>query len=220
MKRNLPLAITGLGAACLILLSSLMSSGGASSDDPPATIAGYYAQHGRADLVSDYVSVLATVLLLAVFCVRAARAHASLGAMLIAAAGAAAFFELAATGIEMALAASVHQQAPATTTAALFQVASRFFFVSTLAIGAAVGAASLAEDRTWLRWLGLATSALLVVAGLSVAYPHGLLGIMLLPAWGLLLAWLAAGSAAAWRGDHLAADQDPVELASAGPRSR
>ncbi len=68
-------------------------------------------------------------------------------------------------------------------------------FLSTLAIGAAV-------------------------AGLAVAYPHGILGIALLPAWGLLLAWLATSSAVSWRGEHPAASPEPAELAGTGPGSR
>ena len=196
MKRLTSLGpLAGLGAACLIVLSTVLQpGGGASSDDPPAAIAAYYAQHARADILADYISLLATVLLLAVFCAAAARIGGSLGALLVAAAGAAAFFELAATGIEMALAASVHQAAPATTTAAFFQVASRLFMLSTLAIGSSVAIVASAERKPWLRGLGLVAAVLLAVAGLSVAYPHGPLAVALLPAWGLLIIWLLLGA--------------------------
>lgn len=200
MKRLQSLTpLAGLGVACVIVLSAVLSPGGASSADPPAAIAAYYAQHGAADIVADYGSLIATVLLLAVFCAAATRIGGRPGTLLVAAAGAAAVFELAATGIEMALAASVHQQAPATTTAALYQVASRLFLLSTLAIGSSVGLVASAERRRWLRRLGQATAALLMLAGLSVAYPHGTLSAVLLPAWGLLIIWLAAGSIAALR---------------------
>jgi len=45
-------------------------------------------QHARADILADYVSLLATALLLTVFCAAAARIGGSLGALLVAAAGA------------------------------------------------------------------------------------------------------------------------------------
>lgn len=212
MKRTQPLAaLAGLGTACLIVLSTILSPGGPSSADPPATIAAYYAQHGRGDILADYGSLIATALLLAVFCAAAARLRSSLTTLLVAAAAAAAVFELAATGIEMALAASVHQLAPATTTAALFQVASRFFFLSTLAIGASVGIVAGAERRSWLRWFGLITAVLLAVAGLGAAYPHGTLAGVLLPAWGLLILWLALSSITALRsGQPIHADPTPA----------
>jgi len=94
----------------------------------------------------------------------------------------------------MALAASVHQAAPATTTAAFFQVASRLFMLSTLAIGSSVAIVASAERKPWLRGLGLVTAVLLAAAGLSAAYPHGPLAVALLPAWGLLIIWLVLGA--------------------------
>lgn len=57
-----------------------------------------------------------------------------------------------------------------------------------------------AERKPWLRGLGLAAAALLAVAGLSVAYPHGPLAAALLPAWGLLIIWLVLGAVTALRG--------------------
>ena len=99
----------------------------------------------------------------------------------------------------MALAASVHQAAPATTAAAFFQVASCLFMLSTLAIGSSVGIVAGAEHRIWLRGLGLVTAGVPAIAGLSAAYPHGPMAVALLPAWRLLIIWLASGAIAALR---------------------
>jgi hypothetical protein len=111
---------------------------------------------------------------------------------LLTAAGA---FELAATAIEMALAANVATNAPDSTTAALYQVASRLFFVSLLWLGLAVGTVAVrAIAPAWRRWPGGITSATLVLASLAVAHPHGVLGGAVLPAELFLVVWVTAGA--------------------------
>jgi hypothetical protein len=191
--------VAGLAFAVVLLLSTALSPGGASSNDPPAKIAAYYLHHGRGDIAADYGSLLATGLLLLVFCIAAGRLPATAARLLLATAALAAGFELAATAIEMALAANVHQHAPAGTTAALYQVASRLFMLSTLAIGASVGLAASGEPRRWLRRLGGVAAALLTVAGLSAAHPHGPLSVALIPGWLLLAVWAVAGSVSVLR---------------------
>lgn len=198
--------LAGLGFVLVLLLSTALFPGGATSSDPAVKIAAYYTQHARGDIAADYASLLATPLLLAVFCTAAARVRGAGGAFLLVAAAIGAVFELAATAIELALAANVHSHAPATTTAALYQVASRLFSISMLGIGSAVATTSLVVDTArWLRRLGIAAGALLVVAGLGAAHPHGSLGIVLLPAWLLLLAWVSARSFAELRGRRVPA---------------
>lgn len=194
MKR-LP-QFAGLGFALVLIVGTLLSPGGASSNDAPMKIASYYAQHGRADIASDYASLAGTALLLVMFCAAAARMRGTARSLVLVAAGAAVIFELVATAIEMALAANVHDQAPPSTTAALFQVASRLFLFSTMWIGVAVAAMSRDETRTALRRFGALTAAVLCIAGLSVAYPHGPLAIVLLPGWFLLAVWAVWGSLA------------------------
>lgn len=197
--RTLLVPLAGLGFALALVLGTALGPGGPSSADPAASIAGYYTAHSRSDIAADYVSLLATPLLLAVFCSAAARARGGAGAFLLVSAGIGAVFELAATAIELALAANVHSHAPATTTAALYQVASRLFFMSTLGIGAAVAATAATDTARWLRRLGVVTGALLVVAGLAAAHPHGTLADVLLPGWLLLVAWVVARSTAQLR---------------------
>jgi hypothetical protein len=195
MRSTRPLvSFAGLGFAVALLAGTIFGPGGASSNDPAGKIAAYYAGHARGDLFSDYTSVVATACLLAVFCAAAARIRGSVGAYVLAAAGVGAVLELAATAIEMALAANVHHHAPAATTAALYQVASRLFILSTLALGGAVTLTATGEPRRWLAWLARVAGTLLVVAGLGVAHPHGHLAAVLLPAWTLLLAWSIAWS--------------------------
>jgi hypothetical protein len=157
-------------------------------------------------IASDYASLLATGLLLLVFCAAATRIRGTAGSLLLVAAAGATLFELAATAIEMALAANVHQHAPPSTTAALYQVASRLFLFSTLWLGVAVATMASAEARTGLRRLGAVTALLLCIAGLSVAHPHGPLAIALLPGWFLLAVWAVAGSIAGRREISLQAD--------------
>jgi hypothetical protein len=200
-------ALAGLGFAVTLVASTVLSPGGPSSNKPATDIAAYYAHHARGDIAADYASILATTFLLVVFGAAASRMRSTAGTLLVVAAGAAAVFELSATAIEMALAASVHLHAAAATTGALYQVATRLFFLSTLAMGAAVGLVASDEDRSWSRWLGLVASGFLVVAGLSVAYPHGPLSVLLLPAWTLLLVWVASRSVAGLRRPQLKAAQ-------------
>jgi len=195
----------GLGFAVTLLLGTILGPGGASSNDPAPKIAAYYAQHAGGDIFSDYTSIVATACLLAVFCATAARIRGSASAYLLVAAGVGAGFELAATAIEMALAANVHQHAPAATTAALYQVASRLFYVSTFALGGAVTLAATGESRRWLAWLARFAGALLIIAGLGAAHPHGHLAPLLIPAWTLLLAWSIAWSIVALRAPRVAA---------------
>jgi len=195
MRRPQPLAaLAGLGFAVTLVVSTVLSPGGPSSNKPAADIAAYYAHHARGDIAADYASILATAFLLVVFGAAASRKRNTGGTLLVVAAGAAAVFELGATAIEMALAASVHLHAAAATTAAFYQVASRLFLLSTLAMVAAVGLVVSGEARSWTRWLGIATAGLLVAAGLSVAHPHGPLSALLLPGWTLLLVWVAGRS--------------------------
>jgi hypothetical protein len=196
MKRSLA-PFAGLGFAAALLASTVLTPGGPDSRWAPARIAAYYARHGRGDVVSDYVSLLATALLLVVFGATAARLRDSRGALLLLAAAIGAVFELAATAVELTLAGN---HAPATTAAALYQLASRLFFVSTLGIGAGVGLAA-SGDAGWLRRFGGVTAALLIAAGLSVAHPHGPLSVLLLPGWTLLLGWSVWRSVVALRHD-------------------
>jgi hypothetical protein len=140
------------------------------------------------------------------------------GAYLLAAAGAGLVFELAATAIEMALAANVHDHTPATTTAALYQAASRLFLFSTLALGGSVALTSIGEARAWLAWLARIAGALLVVAGLGAAHPHGRLELALLPGWTLLLAWSVAWSIAAIRSPERTATHTLGYADSSGER--
>lgn len=198
--QRLRVPFCGICFAVVLVLSTALSPGGASSNDPAAKIAAYYAQHAHGDIAADYGSLLATPLLLFVFCAAAARVRGAAGAFLLMAAGIGAIFELAATAIELALAANIHAHAPATTTAALYQVASRLFYISTLGIGAAVASTAISADtKRWLRLLGMTTGVLLLIAGLGAAHPHGSLGIVLLPAWTLLLVWAVARSIAELR---------------------
>jgi hypothetical protein len=204
-QRNSLVPFAGLGFAIVLLLSTVVFPGGATSNDPAAKIAAYYTHHSRGDIAADYASLLATPLLLAIFCAAAARVRGAVGAFLLVAAGIGAVFELAATAIELALAANVHSHAPATTTAALYQVASRMFSISTLGIGVAVATTAKTADRTrWLRRLGITTGVLLLIAGLAAAHPHGFLAPVLLPAWAFLLIWAVARSIAELRAGRAA----------------
>lgn len=189
----------GLAFAIALLLGTILGPGGATSNDPASKIAAYYAHHARGDIFTDYTSIVASTTLLIVFCAVAARTGGAVGAFLLVAAGAGAVFELAATAIEMALAANVHQHAPATTTAALYQVASRLFFISTLSLGGAVALTAVGGTRRWLGWLARLAGAFLILAGLGAAHPHGHLATLLLPAWVLLLVWVVAWSLTAFR---------------------
>lgn len=188
MRRTRSLApFAGIGFALSLIAGAVFGPGGANSNDPAAKIAAYYAQHGRGDIFADYTSIVATAFLLAVFCTAAAKIGGATGAFLLIAAGAGAVLELTATAIEMALAANVHQYAPVSTTAALYQVASRVFYLSTLSLGGAVALTATGEPRTWLAWLARGAGTLLVLAGLGAAHPHGHLALVLLPAWALLV---------------------------------
>jgi hypothetical protein len=198
-SRTLP-ALAGLGFSAAVAVEALAFPGGASSADPPAAIAGYYAQHGTTDLTTDTVSLLATPLLLAFLCAAAGRLSGTALRFAQAAATAAAVFELTATAIEMALAASVGRSAPATTTAALFQVTPRLFLISLLCLGLAVGTIAAAPAPLWERVLGAATSAVLVGAGLAAAHPHGTFGGLVLPAELLLAVWVVTGAVRRLRG--------------------
>jgi hypothetical protein len=185
--------LAGLGFAAAVLVEAIAFPDSANSTDPPAVIAGYYQHHGSTDLVVDHISLVAVPLLLLFLLERAGRLAGTPRIFAQAAATAAAVFELAATAMEMTLAANVSGTAPATTTAALFQVSSRMFFVSVLWLGLAVGTiAAAGRAPSWLRGLGLLTGAVLVAAGLTVAHPHGPLGVLLLPAEGLLVVWVVA----------------------------
>lgn len=189
-----PWSLAGLGFAAAVVVEAVAFPGGASSSDPPAAIAAWYAQHGTTDLVSDYVSLLATPLLLAFLCAVVGRLSGTARRFAQAAATAAAVFELTATAIEMSLAGAVAEAAPATTTAALYQVTPRLFYVSLLCLGLTVGTVAGVE-RGWRRWLSLTAAVVLVLAGLSAAHPHGTLSVLLLPAEALLVAWVLATAA-------------------------
>ena len=83
--------------------------------------------------------------------------------------------ELAATAVEVAITAGYM---PATTAGALYQVATRLFYVNVLMLGVAVAAGALAAAALprWVAGLGVATGAVLAVSGFAVAAPHGPLG--------------------------------------------
>ena len=188
-------ALAGLGFATAVLVEFVAFPGGASSNDPAAAIAEYYSRHGGADLVADYLSFVAAPLVLIFLCGTAWTMSAAALRLLTATAAAAAVFELAATAIEMALAANVARNAPDTTTAALYQLASRFFFVSLLWLGLAVGTVAVCSlAPAWRRWLGGITCVTLVLASLAVAHPHGALGVAVFPAELLLVVWVATGA--------------------------
>jgi hypothetical protein len=190
-------AFAGLGSATAVLVEFIAFPDSANSNDPAAAIAEYYSRHGGADLVADYLSFVAAPLVLIFLCGTAWTMSAAALRLLTATAAAAAAFELAATAIEMALAANVATNSPDTTTAAVFQLASRLFFVSLLWLGLAVGTvAACALAPTWRRWLGGVTCAALVLASLAVAHPHGALGVAVLPAELLLVVWVATGAVA------------------------
>jgi hypothetical protein len=192
--RALP-ACAGLGFATAVLVEFVAFPNGASSNDPAAAIAEYYTRHGGTDLVVDYLSFVAVPLLVIFLCGATGTMSAAALRFLTAATAAAAVFELAATAIEMALAANVATNAPDTTTAALYQLASRFFFVSALWLGLAVGTvACCALAPAWRRWLGGITGAALLLASLAVAHPHGALGGAVVPAELLLVVWVATGA--------------------------
>jgi hypothetical protein len=219
MPRTRSLApIAGLTFGAALLAGTLFGPSGPSSNDPASGIAAYYAHHAAGDVFSDYTSVVASAALLVVFCASAARIRGTAGAYLLAAAGAGLVFELGATAIEMALAANVHDHAPAATTAALYQVASRLFLFSTLALGGAVALASIGEARAWLAWLARIAGALLVTAGLGAAHPHGHLELALLPGWTLLLVWGIAWSIAAIRSPERTATPTLGYAVSSGER--
>jgi hypothetical protein len=205
-------AFAGLGFATAVLVEFVAFPGGASSNDPAAAVAEYYSRHGGADLVADYLSFVAAPLVLIFLCGTAWTMSAAALRLLTATAAAAAAFELAATAIEMALAANVATNSPDTTTAAVFQLASRLFFVSLLWLGLAVGTVTVcALAPTWRRWLGGVTCAALVLASLAVAHPHGALGVAVLPAELLLVAWVATVAVT-----HLFG-RGPVSRADAAP---
>jgi hypothetical protein len=167
----------------------------ADSSAPPAAIVAYYVHHGRSDLIADYLSLVATPLLVVFLCGMAARASERARRVALVAMAAAAALEFSATAIELALGSSVVHTAPAATTGALFQVASRLFFAALVWLGVAVGAiASTSPARPWLRGLGAITAVLLVGAGAAAAEPHGPLGILLLPAEALLVVWALAAA--------------------------
>lgn len=186
-----PWTLAGLGFAAAVVVEAIAFPGGASSSDPVSAIAAYYQQHGSTDLVADYVSLLATPLLLAFLCGAVGRLSGPAQRYAQAAATAAAVFELTATGIEMSLAATTGRAAPAPTTAALFQITPRLFYVSLLCLGLCIGTIAAAEQG-WQRWLGAVAAVVLTVAGLSAAHPHGPLSLLLLPAEALLVAWVLA----------------------------
>src|SRR5947209_1103849 len=165
-QRWTPWSLAGLGFAAAVVVEAIAFPSGASSSDPPAVIAAWYAQHGTTDLVSDYVSLVATPLLLAFLCSVVGRLSGAALRFAQAAVTAAAVFELAATGIEMSLAGTVGGSAPATTTAALFQITPRLFYVSLLCLGLAIGTVAGVEHG-WRRWLSVAAAGVLVLAGLS-----------------------------------------------------
>jgi hypothetical protein len=206
-------ALAGLGSATAVLVEFIAFPDSASSNDPAAAIAEYYSRHGGADLVADYLSFVAAPLVLIFLCGTAWTMSAAALRFLTATAAAAAVFELAATAVEMALAANVATDAPDTTTAAVYQLASRLFFVSLLWLGLAVGTVAVcALAPTWRRWLGGITSVALVLASLAVAHPHGVLGMALLPAELLLVMWVAAGAVA-----DLTGRRAPVDRLEASP---
>jgi hypothetical protein len=188
-----PWTMAGLGFAAAVVVEAIAFPGGAGSNDPPAAIAAWYAQHATTDLVADYISLLATPLLLAFLCAAAGRLSGPARRFAQAGATAAAVFELTATAIEMSLAGSVGSTAPASTTAAVFQITPRLFCVSLLCLALSIGTLAVA-DRGWLRWLGAAACVVLACAGLSAAHPHGALAVLLLPAEALLVAWVIATS--------------------------
>ncbi len=195
----------GFAFAIALLVETVFGPGGANSNDPASKIAAYYANNGSGDIFTDYVSIFAAASLLVVLCAVAARTGGTVGSFLLVAAGAGAVLEIAATAIEMALAANVHEHAPPTTTAALYQVASRLFFTATLALGGAVALTAVGETRNWLAWLARITGGLLVLAGLGAVHPHGRLAVLLLPAWALLVVWSVGWSIAALRTDFRSA---------------
>jgi hypothetical protein len=186
-----PWTLAGLGFAAAVVVEAIAFPGGASSNDPATAIAAYYQEHGTTDLVADYISLLATPLLLAFLCGAVGRLSGPALRYAQATATAAAVFELTATGIEMSLAATTGRSAPAATTAALYQVAPRLFCVSLLFLGLCIGTIA-AAGQGWQRWLGAVAAVVLTVAGLSAARPHGVLSLLLLPAEVLLVAWILA----------------------------
>jgi hypothetical protein len=183
--------VAGLGFAAAVLVEAVAFPDGASSADPPTAIAGYYQHRGGTDLVVDYISLAAVPLLLLFLCTVITRLAGTAARFAQAAAVAGAVFELVATAIEMTLAGGVGGFAPATTTAALFDVSSRMFFVSMLWLGLAIGTVAVASPSpAWQRWLGGLAGGVMTAAGCAVAHPHGPLGALLLPAEGLLVIWV------------------------------
>jgi hypothetical protein len=196
-------ALAGLCFAAAVIVEMVAFPGGASSDDPPAAIAGYYARHGGSDLVADHISLIASPLLLAFLCCATGRLSGTARRFAQSMATIAVVFELMATAIEMSLAAAVGATAPATTTAALFQVTPRLFFLSLLFLGAAIGTVTAAAPaRPWRRGLGAVTAAVLIGAGLAAAHPHGSLGVLLMPAELLLVLWVVDDAIAQLRTHH------------------
>lgn len=208
-QHRTPWTVAGLGFAVAVIVEAIAFPGGASSSDPPAAIAEWYAGHATTDLAADYVSLLATPLLLAFLCSAVGRLAGPARRFAQAAATAAATFELTATGIEMALAGSVGRSAPAATTAAIYQITPRLFYVSLLCLGLTIGTVA-ASDRGWLRWTGAATGVVLIGAGLAAAHPHGPLAVLLLPAEGLLVVWVVASGVQQLRSATPAAEPVPV----------
>jgi hypothetical protein len=190
--RRMTLA-AGAAFAAAVLLQLLAFPPTADSSGPPAAIAAYYLDHPGTDVASDYVSLVAVPLLVVLVCGLAAQVPAAVRRVVLAALSVAAVLEVTATGIELALSAAVASTAPATTTGALFQVASRFFFLALLWLGIAVGGLAVgAPVRGWSRALGGVAAVVLLGAGAAAADPHGPLGALVLPAEALLVAWAMA----------------------------
>jgi hypothetical protein len=183
----------GAAFAAAVLVQLLAFPPTADSSSPPTAIAAYYLDHAGTDVASDYLSLVATPLFVALVCGLAAQVPAALRRIVLTALAVAAGLEVTATGLELALSASVAATAPATTAGALFQVASRFFFLSLLWLGIAVGGIAVGGPaRGWLRALGGVAAVVLLGAGAATAHPHGPLGVLVLPAEALLVAWAIA----------------------------
>jgi hypothetical protein len=185
--------VAGGAFAAAVLAQLVAFPSNADSSSPPAAIAGHYLHHGGTDVASDYLSLVATPLLVVLLCGLAAQLPSTSRRVVLSALSVAAGLEVTATGIELALSTAVASTAPAATTGALFQVASRFFFLSLLWLGIAVGGiAAGAPAARWLKALGGGAAMVLVGAGAATAHPHGPLGVLVLPAEVLLLAWVVA----------------------------
>jgi hypothetical protein len=212
--RSVP-ALAGLGFAAAAVVELVAFPGSPSSADPAAAIAGYYARHGGSDLVADHLSLLATPLLVAFFCGATARLTGTARRFAQSVVTAAAGFELAATAIEMSLAATVRATDSPAAPAALYQVAPRLFFFGLLFLGLAIGTVTAASPvRPWERWLGAVTTAVLIGAGLAAAHPHGTLGILIVPAELLLVVWVVAEAVVQLRTRNSPSAGDAVPVAA------